>query len=139
MCQPRPSLYRLTGLRTLSSMTNGPLTPPIVLYRIRGETFIMRGSTVAMVPVRKSEAGGMGWRSARGVRSRRGCSWAMRGRGGAGAVLGGRKLGSTDRACLAQLHHRWLGVCPLASSTTICWKGRNRSTVQSMAENSAAA
>jgi hypothetical protein len=63
----------------------------------------------------------------------------MRGRGGARAVLGGRKLGSTDRTSLAQLHHRWLGVCPLASRSTICVQGRDRVTVQSMTESSAAA
>jgi hypothetical protein len=33
-----------TRLRTLSRTTNGPLMPPMVLYRIRGWTDIMRGS-----------------------------------------------------------------------------------------------
>jgi hypothetical protein len=33
--------------QTLSSTTNGPLMPPMVLYRIRGWTDIMRGSIVA--------------------------------------------------------------------------------------------
>lgn len=28
-------------------MTNGPFTPPMVLYRIRGWTFIIRGSTMS--------------------------------------------------------------------------------------------
>ena len=28
-------------------MTNGPLTPPMVLYRMRGVTEIMRGSTTS--------------------------------------------------------------------------------------------
>lgn len=32
------------SLRTLSRITNGPLTPPIVLYRILGVTCIIRGS-----------------------------------------------------------------------------------------------
>lgn len=35
------------GLRTLSRITNGPLTPPMVLYRILGVTEIMRGSTTS--------------------------------------------------------------------------------------------
>ena len=38
-------------------MTKGPFTPPIVLYRIRGDTFIMRGSTSAMAAV--GESGGV--------------------------------------------------------------------------------
>lgn len=56
----RPSFDQLSGLRTLSRMTNGPLTPPMVLYRNRGETFIMRGSRPAMVAVGESEAGRVG-------------------------------------------------------------------------------
>lgn len=32
---------------TLSKITSGPLTPPIVLYRIRGLMEVMRGSTIA--------------------------------------------------------------------------------------------
>ena len=31
---------------TLSSMTRGPFTPPIVLYRILGWTVVMRGSSI---------------------------------------------------------------------------------------------
>jgi hypothetical protein len=37
--------------RTLSRMTSGPFTPPMVLYRIRGWTDIMRGSRLDMAAV----------------------------------------------------------------------------------------
>lgn len=41
-----PSYLLLISRRlTLSKMTRGPLTPPMVLYRMRGVTDIMRGST----------------------------------------------------------------------------------------------
>ena len=48
-------------LRTLSKTTNGPLIPPMVLYRIRGWTDIMRGSIVSdmMAVVGASSEGGV--------------------------------------------------------------------------------
>lgn len=56
----RHTLQTLPQPRTLSRMTNGPLMPPMVLYRSRGVTEIMRGSkTSGMV--------GDGERSARYV------------------------------------------------------------------------
>lgn len=45
----------LIWLRTLSRMTRGPLMPPMVLYRTRGWTDIMRGSRVAMLAVLMSD------------------------------------------------------------------------------------
>jgi hypothetical protein len=46
--------------RTLSRTTNGPLMPPIVLYRMRGWTDIMRGSiTSGMMAV--VSASSRGW------------------------------------------------------------------------------
>ena len=74
-CNAHISLYFLLcssswRLRTFSRMTSGPLTPPIVLYRMRGVTDIMRGSTsspLAMAavscgrePARSSEVFGSG-------------------------------------------------------------------------------
>jgi hypothetical protein len=44
--------------RTLSRITNGPLTPPIVLYRIRGVTDIMRGSTMSGIVAEAERFGG---------------------------------------------------------------------------------
>lgn len=46
-----------TTLRTLSRMTNGPLTPPIVLYRILGVTEIMRGSMMSGMVAVLSDSG----------------------------------------------------------------------------------
>jgi hypothetical protein len=43
----RPTAPAIPKLRTLSRITNGPFTPPMVLYRIRGVTEIMRGSTTS--------------------------------------------------------------------------------------------
>jgi len=40
----------------LSRMTRGPFTPPMVLYRIRGWTDIMRGSRLAMLAVLMSDS-----------------------------------------------------------------------------------
>lgn len=41
----RPAVGHRQGRRTLSRMTNGPLTPPIVLYVMRGFTEAIRGSS----------------------------------------------------------------------------------------------
>jgi hypothetical protein len=41
------TVSHVSKLRTLSRITNGPLTPPMVLYRILGVTEIMRGSTTS--------------------------------------------------------------------------------------------
>jgi hypothetical protein len=42
---------------TLSRMTNGPFTPPMVLYRNLGVTFIIRGSRSAIVVGRMRDRG----------------------------------------------------------------------------------
>jgi hypothetical protein len=69
---------RYTRQRTLSSTTNGPLMPPMVLYRIRGWTDIMRGSITSgmMAVVNASSIEGC-W-SGRFVGRRRRVMWRRR-------------------------------------------------------------
>jgi hypothetical protein len=58
-------MVKLLKLRTLSTMTNGPLIPPMVLYLILGWTLIIRGSTTSgMMAVVPSDTGRGGRRSA---------------------------------------------------------------------------
>lgn len=93
-------------VRTFSSMTSGPLMPPMVLYRTRGVTRIMRGSRSSPLAMAANDEAAVynGWwpiSSRRGV-LKSGRAWCGGGRQRRAGQLGARGVVWTGAGLLSQ-------------------------------------